>query len=108
MSAKTTRKETAAPAAPKMEGTTKAESASRPRAPRQSATKSSGVAKSAQPAQRADQDGRIRAIIDRVIPEVDCGRFAVKRVIGDTIAVEAHVFTDGHDAVRCMLRYRHE
>jgi starch synthase (maltosyl-transferring) len=50
----------------------------------------------------------MRAVIDRVIPEVDCGRFAVKRVIGDTMIVEADAFTDGHDALVCVLRYRHE
>ncbi|MFP5407202.1 MAG: maltotransferase domain-containing protein, partial [Gammaproteobacteria bacterium] len=53
-------------------------------------------------------DGRIRAIIDRVIPEIDSGRFAVKRVVGDTMNVEAHVFTDGHDVPRAMLRWRPE
>jgi starch synthase (maltosyl-transferring) len=104
MSAKTTRKDPkaaaeGAPAAQKLEGTT-----AKPRGPRQSPAKSTG----AKPTQRFDSDGRIRAVIDRVIPEVDGGRFAVKRVIGDTMTVEAHVFTDGHDALAVMLRYRHE
>jgi starch synthase (maltosyl-transferring) len=58
--------------------------------------------------EEARQDGRTRAVIDRVIPEVDCGRFAVKRVVGDTMLVEADVFTDGHDALVCKLRYRRE
>ncbi|MES2564562.1 MAG: alpha-1,4-glucan--maltose-1-phosphate maltosyltransferase [Pseudomonadota bacterium] len=53
-------------------------------------------------------EGRVRAVIDRVIPEVDGGRFAVKRVIGDTMIVEADAFTDGHDALVCVLGYRHE
>jgi starch synthase (maltosyl-transferring) len=57
---------------------------------------------------RVNGDGRVRAVIDRVIPEIDCGRFAVKRVIGERMMVEADVFTDGHDALACMLRYRHE
>src|SRR3954469_4045629 len=57
---------------------------------------------------RGNQDGRIRAVIDKVIPEIDCGRFAVKRIVGDTMTVEADVFTDGHDTVVCMLGYRHE
>ncbi len=50
----------------------------------------------------------MRAVIDRVLPEVDGGRFAVKRIIGDTMIVEADAFTDGHDAIVCMLGYRHE
>jgi starch synthase (maltosyl-transferring) len=50
----------------------------------------------------------VRAVIDRVIPEIDCGRFAVKRVVGDRMIVEANVFADGHDKIACMLGFRHE
>jgi starch synthase (maltosyl-transferring) len=56
---------------------------------------------------RADADeGRRRAVIEGVAPEVDGGRFPVKRVLGDDVVVEADVFTDGHDAVRCRVRHR--
>lgn len=41
-------------------------------------------------------------------PEVDCGRFPVKRVVGEPVRVEADVFTDGHDAVVAELLYRRE
>ena len=57
---------------------------------------------------RAVKDGRVRTVIDRVIPEIDGGRFPVKRVSGDTMVVEADVFTDGHDTLTCMLGYRLE
>lgn len=50
-------------------------------------------------------DGRSRAVIDAVKPNVDGGRFAVKRVVGDSLRVTAHVFTDGHDAPRAMLQW---
>ena len=60
------------------------------------------------PAARTQPDGRIRAVVDQVLPQVDGGRFAVKRVIGDTMVVTAHAFTDGHDAIVCMLGFRHE
>lgn len=53
-------------------------------------------------------DGRRRVIIEKVQPEIDFGRFAVKRVIGQNLTVEADAYTDGHDAVACVLRYRHE
>src|SRR5215470_9742361 len=53
-------------------------------------------------------DGMRRAVIENVRPEVDAGRFPIKRVVGESVAVEADVFADGHDAVRCVLRYRHE
>ncbi len=52
--------------------------------------------------------GRVRAVIDSVLPAVDGGRFAVKRVAGDTVAVRAHCFTDGHDVLRVLLRWRRE
>jgi starch synthase (maltosyl-transferring) len=54
------------------------------------------------------QHGRIRAVIDQVLPAVDGGRFAVKRVAGDTVSVQAHCFTDGHDVLRVLLHWRRE
>jgi len=53
-------------------------------------------------------DGRARAVVDAVRPAVDGGRFAVKRVAGDRVDVEAQCFTDGHDILRVMLRWREE
>ncbi|HXJ09098.1 MAG TPA: maltotransferase domain-containing protein, partial [Burkholderiales bacterium] len=47
-----------------------------------------------------------RAIVESVRPEVDCGRFPIKRVIGEQVVVEADVFADGHDAVVCELLFR--
>jgi len=52
------------------------------------------------------QDGRRRAVIEHVTPQVDGGRFRVKRVIGDVVVVEADVFADGHDEVVAVLRHR--
>lgn len=45
-------------------------------------------------------------MIEGLYPEVDAGRFPVKRVVGESVTVEADVFADGHDVVRCMLRHR--
>ena len=53
-------------------------------------------------------EGRIRAVIEGVSPEIDCGRFPIKRVIGDSVVVEADIFADGHDAVSADLLYRFE
>jgi len=52
-------------------------------------------------------EGRQRVVIERVTPEVDCGRFAVKRVIGDEVVVEADIVADGHDVLSAILRSRH-
>ncbi len=56
----------------------------------------------------ANADGRRRVVIERVSPEIDAGRFAIKRTVGEPVVVEADVFTDGHDAIACVLRERHE
>ena len=53
-------------------------------------------------------DGRRRVVIERVSPEIDCGRFPIKRVVGEAVIVEADVFADGHDQVACQLLYRRE
>ncbi len=50
-------------------------------------------------------DGRRRVVIEGVSPEIDCGRFAIKRVVGETVHVEADVFADGHDQVACQILY---
>ncbi len=55
-----------------------------------------------------EQEGRKRVIIEGVTPQVDGGRFAAKRTVGDLVRVEADVFTDGHDSVAAALLYRHE
>src|SRR5437773_1656926 len=46
-------------------------------------------------------------VIENVKPQVDHGRFAIKRTAGETVMVEADVFADGHDQLRCLLRHRH-
>jgi len=53
-------------------------------------------------------DGRMRAVIERVTPSVDNGRFAAKRIVGDAVVVEADCFTDGHDSLACVLLWRRE
>jgi len=52
--------------------------------------------------------GRVRAVIDAVLPAVDGGRFAVKRVAGEALEGEAHCFADGHDVLRARLLWRAE
>jgi starch synthase (maltosyl-transferring) len=51
---------------------------------------------------------KVRVVIENITPQVDCGRFPVKRVVGEAVAVEADVFADGHDVVRAVLLYRSE
>jgi len=51
-------------------------------------------------------DGRRRAVVESVAPQVDGGRFPIKRVVGDTVVAEVDAFADGHDAVAVLLRHR--
>lgn len=47
-----------------------------------------------------------RLAIEAVTPAVDNGRFAAKRTVGDVVAVEADIFSDGHDVLAAELRWR--
>ena len=58
--------------------------------------------------EKSVSDGRIRAVIERITPAVDGGRFAAKRIVGDEVVVEADCYTDGHDTLVCLLLWRHE
>jgi len=49
---------------------------------------------------------RERVIIENVRPCIDCGRFAIKRVIGQKVVVTADVFADGHEELSVVLRHR--
>ncbi len=49
-----------------------------------------------------------RTIIDHVSPQVNNGRFPIKRVVGEAVHVKASVFGDGHDYLRAIVEYRHE
>ncbi|MEJ2695153.1 MAG: alpha-1,4-glucan--maltose-1-phosphate maltosyltransferase [Candidatus Sulfobium sp.] len=53
-----------------------------------------------------DFDGRKRVVIGAVSPEIDAGDFAVKRVVGETLVVEADIFADGHDDISAALLFR--
>jgi len=49
-----------------------------------------------------------RVVIENLKPQLDGGRFAVKRVVGERVVVTADVFSDGHDEVRAALLHRRE
>jgi starch synthase (maltosyl-transferring) len=56
----------------------------------------------------APPDGSSRVIVENVTPEVDGGTFAVKRVRGERVIVEADIFADGHEVISGMLLFRRE
>jgi len=54
------------------------------------------------------EDGRKRVVIEAVTPEIDGGRFPIKRVVGESVFVEADIFADGHDLLAARLLSRKE
>ncbi len=51
-------------------------------------------------------EGRQRAMIESVTPEIDGGRYAIKRTVGEYVVVEADIFADGHDQLSAVLCFR--
>jgi len=47
-----------------------------------------------------------RVVIEGVVPEIDGGRFAIKRTVGERVGVEADIYADGHDLLRAVLLHR--
>ena len=46
-----------------------------------------------------------RIQIEEVYPELDAGRYPVKRILGDLFEVWADIFRDGHDKLRAIVKY---
>jgi len=47
-----------------------------------------------------------RVVVERLWPEIDGGRFPVKRTVGELVSVSVDMFADGHDVLSGILKYR--
>lgn len=47
-----------------------------------------------------------RVAIENVQPSCDAGRFAVRRVVGESVQVSADIWMDGHDKLAAMVLWR--
>lgn len=47
-----------------------------------------------------------RTVIDHVQPQINNGRFPIKRVVGEYVDVSASIFGDGHDYLRAKVQYK--
>ena len=47
-----------------------------------------------------------RVVIEGVYPEVDAGRFPIKRTAGESVIVNADIHADGHDVLAARLLHR--
>ena len=68
----------------------------------------------ASPARRPLEDARFadpalaRPIaVEAIEPQIDGGRFPIKRVAGDVVALSATILRDGHDEIAAIVRLRH-
>lgn len=57
---------------------------------------------------KPSQLGPVRPVIESVRPEINGGRYPIKRVQGDRLKVSATVILDGHDLACARILYRHE
>ena len=55
---------------------------------------------------RLDAELLQRVVIEGVRPEVDGGRFPIKRTPGEAVLVTADVHADGHDLLAAVVRFR--
>lgn len=45
-------------------------------------------------------------LVEDVRPVVDCGRYPVKREVGDSVEVSADIFREGHELIAAVVQYR--
>jgi starch synthase (maltosyl-transferring) len=47
-----------------------------------------------------------RIQVQEVRPQIDCGRYPLKRTVGETVEVTARIFRDGHETLGATIRHR--
>jgi starch synthase (maltosyl-transferring) len=53
-----------------------------------------------------DSELQRRVVVEGVLPQIDCGRFPIKRVVGETVTVTADIHADGHDVLTAVTMVR--
>jgi starch synthase (maltosyl-transferring) len=49
-----------------------------------------------------------RVVIENISPQINCGEFYIKRVVGQIVTVSSDVLVDGHDIIAASVLYKHE
>jgi starch synthase (maltosyl-transferring) len=79
-------------------------------AKRSSASKRKEIATADEPAVAVAQhrawSPQNRVVVESIYPDIDGGRYPVKRVVGDFFQVWADIFRDGHDVIGAAVLYR--
>lgn len=47
-----------------------------------------------------------RVVIENVRPQINGGRFPIKRAVGERVVVTANIYADSHDALAAVVRYK--
>lgn len=47
-----------------------------------------------------------RIVVERILPEVDSGRFPIKRTVGESVRILAWIHADGPGELAAVVRYR--
>jgi starch synthase (maltosyl-transferring) len=47
-----------------------------------------------------------RLVIESLTPQLDCGRYPIKRLLGNVVDVGVNIFKDGHDLIAAHILYR--
>jgi len=48
----------------------------------------------------------VAIVIQHLTPELDCGKFPLKRVVGGDLCIEADIFKEGYEVLRAFLKWR--
>lgn len=48
-----------------------------------------------------------RIVIENIYPLINCGDYAIKRVVDETVDVTADIYGDGHDIIQASIFYKH-
>lgn len=48
-----------------------------------------------------------RIVIENIKPVINCGDYAVKRVVDEIVQVQANIFGDGHDIIQASIFHKH-
>jgi len=49
-----------------------------------------------------------RVVIEGLQPEIDAGKYPIKRTVGERVVVEADIHADGQDVLSAVVLYRPE
>jgi starch synthase (maltosyl-transferring) len=56
--------------------------------------------------EKISESGKKRIVIENVRPEINSGRYPIKRATGEKVVVTADIFSDGHDTISAAILFK--